>query len=140
MIARHPLVEIGNHTHSHAILTVIDPEEQYEEIRRCQLELERITGRSPQAIAYPNGNFSAETVVSATRAGIYAGVTCLPSRTPLGKIGDPETRMTIGRFASLRHARMERELALATAHTGLAMRLARDERVRLLSASATNRH
>lgn len=140
MIARHPLIEIGNHTHSHAILTVVDPQTQFEEIRRCQLELERVTGRRPQAIAYPNGNFSAETVVSATKAGIDAGVTCLPSRTRLGTIGDPETRMTIGRFASLRHARMDRELVLATARTGLAMRQARDERARLLSASATNRH
>ncbi|SOC35743.1 polysaccharide deacetylase [Rhizobium subbaraonis] len=129
-LSREPLVEIGNHTHSHTILTVVDSGTQLSDIRRCQEELHRLTGRLPISIAFPNGAFDRGTLAAAAELGLRFGVTCLPRQTHPASFQTVNDRLTIGRFASIRHGRIEREVALATARTGFGqLRAERDRRL-----------
>lgn len=117
--AADPLIEIGNHTRSHAILPVLDAAGQRAEITGAQQDLARLTGRIPTAIAYPNGGATAETLRLARAAGLVVGVTCLPHATFAHQIADPAGRLAIGRFLSLRHGVMGRETRLAMAHASI---------------------
>lgn len=117
--AADPLIEIGNHTRSHAILPVLDAAGQRAEIAGAQQDLARLTGRSPIAIAYPNGGATADTLRIAQAAGLHVGVTCLPHATTARQIADPAGRLAIGRFLSLRHGVMGRETRLALAHASI---------------------
>ena len=114
-----PLIEIGNHTHLHTILPVVDPKDQFTDIARCQERLTQITGKTPVAIAYPNGNHSDQSHIAAAKAGLSVGVTCAPCLTNLRDLQDQQNRLTIGRFAGFRHGRIDRELTLATSPYGL---------------------
>lgn len=49
------LVEIGNHTHTHPILSALTPEQQQTEMSSARAALTGITGRAPAALAYPFG-------------------------------------------------------------------------------------
>jgi peptidoglycan/xylan/chitin deacetylase (PgdA/CDA1 family) len=110
-LAKVPYIEIGNHTHHHAILSRCNEKTIVQEIETCQERLETWTGRRPQAIAYPNGNFDARVVKAAREAGLQIGVTCEARRTGLPA---PVTeRLTIGRSAGLKHGRIGFELAVA---------------------------
>lgn len=117
--AADPLIEIGNHTRSHAILPILDATGQRAEITAAQQDLARLTGRLPTAIAYPNGGATAETLRIASAAGLQNGVTCLPHATTACQIADPTGRLAIGRFLSLRHGAMPRETRLAMAHASI---------------------
>jgi peptidoglycan/xylan/chitin deacetylase (PgdA/CDA1 family) len=48
-------VEIGGHTVAHTILTTLDDERAFDEIKSGKLHLEEITGRPVTSFAYPNG-------------------------------------------------------------------------------------
>ena len=50
-------VEIGAHTHSHAILSRLEPDEKREEILNSVRLVENWTNSSCKAFAYPNGRF-----------------------------------------------------------------------------------
>ena len=127
-LAREPLIEIGNHTHAHSILTRIDNEAARREIAACSKALARITGRAPASIAYPNGNFSPAVVEAARSAGLEIGVTCLPFRNRIAGGGAEEVaNLALGRFAGLRNGVIGREITLSLAPLGLAM--ARSERL-----------
>ncbi len=95
--ARHELVHIGNHTADHAILTNYTHEEARLQIRGCQAALERLTGRRPTSIAYPNGNYSPAVVDAALAEGLSMGVTLVfrKNRMPLAS---GRERMSLGRF------------------------------------------
>lgn len=116
--AADPLIEIGNHTHAHAILPVLDAAGQRAEIAGAQADLARLCGRAPQVIAYPNGGATGETLRIARDCGLRAGVTCLPHATLPAQIADLPGRLAIGRFLSLRHGVMPRETRLALARPG----------------------
>jgi peptidoglycan/xylan/chitin deacetylase (PgdA/CDA1 family) len=49
------LVEFGNHTHTHAILSALSPEAQREEISLGAKAVRAVTGQAPVALAYPFG-------------------------------------------------------------------------------------
>jgi len=114
-----PMIEIGNHTHLHTILPVVDSKDQLADITRCQERLTQITGKAPVAIAYPNGNHNEHSQAAAAQAGLSVGVTCTPRLTNLSDLQDQQNRLTIGRFAGFRHGRIDRELTLATSPYGL---------------------
>lgn len=80
------LVEFGAHTHSHAILSRLSPEEQEQEIARSKVEVERLTGRPCRFFSYPNGrrkDYSRTTIHLIKSAGFTAAVTTIPG--PNGK-------------------------------------------------------
>jgi peptidoglycan/xylan/chitin deacetylase (PgdA/CDA1 family) len=93
--ARDPWVTVANHTAEHTILTGCSPAEAEEAMRRGKEELEAMTGCATDAIAYPNGNFSATVVDAARTTGHELGFTCVAkvNRLPL----DSRTRLTLGR-------------------------------------------
>jgi peptidoglycan/xylan/chitin deacetylase (PgdA/CDA1 family) len=72
--SRHRLVSIGNHTRNHAILANLSAQEMQEEIRGAQDDLYALTGKTPVAIAYPNGNCSKQVLQSAREVGLKLGV------------------------------------------------------------------
>ncbi len=78
--ARHPLVQIGNHTWNHAILTNYPAHEVCEQIQNAQESLRKMTGRLPQVIAYPNGNTSTKIVQAARDASLHLGMTVRPGK------------------------------------------------------------
>ena len=59
-MARHPLVEFGNHTWSHMSCSSRPVEEVLGEIERAQVQIEEWTGRCPSKFSYPFGHDSEE--------------------------------------------------------------------------------
>ena len=57
-----PRVEIGNHTHNHAILTNCDADEMVYQLSTANSFLEETIGSSPRAVAFPNGNYNSEVL------------------------------------------------------------------------------
>ncbi len=82
-ISGHPLVEIGNHSMNHAILTNYPPDEARRQIVGAQEDLREMTGQTPVAIAYPNGNFDDSIVELCRAAGLSVGVTIRPGKNRL---------------------------------------------------------
>jgi len=90
--AQHPLVEIGNHTAHHAILTNYSYEDALQEIQQAQDTLQEITGVTPKSISYPDGAYSDETIQAATEAGLTIGLTTQSIEV------DKEWPLEIGRY------------------------------------------
>jgi peptidoglycan/xylan/chitin deacetylase (PgdA/CDA1 family) len=65
-------LEIGAHTVTHPFLTRLAPEEQFREIEMSRSELAAKTGRAIRHFAYPAGDYDAETLAAAKRAGFDA--------------------------------------------------------------------
>ena len=84
--ARHPMVHIGNHTCDHAILTNYPLPEAFAEITRAQDLLREITGQTPLAIAYPNGNVSRLILRAVRDAGLALGLTGQPGTNSLADV------------------------------------------------------
>ena len=96
--ASHPLVLLGNHTRDHAILTNCFSEEIRSQIRDCQESLCEMTGKTPEVIAYPNGNDNREIAEAARDAGLLYGMLALPGHNRLPLQGGTSRAMTIKRF------------------------------------------
>jgi peptidoglycan/xylan/chitin deacetylase (PgdA/CDA1 family) len=96
--ARHPLVEIGNHTADHAILTNYCAADAFEQIQIAQKHLAEITGKIPQVIAYPNGNVSSAIIRAARAAGLRLGMTTRAGRVSLASLGSAGGAMQLKRY------------------------------------------
>ncbi|MGE3818436.1 MAG: polysaccharide deacetylase family protein [Isosphaeraceae bacterium] len=96
--ARHPLVHVGNHTVSHAILTNYPENEARRQIAKAQASLIEFTGVQPIAIAYPNGAFTPRIEELCRELGLKVGFTIRPekNRTPLDS--DDPRLLHLGRF------------------------------------------
>ncbi len=82
---------IGSHTHSHATLSTLTPQEQAREMIRSGSILEEKTGKPVRSIAYPlggNNHISADTARIAAETGYRAGFSFNTGFNPVGKI-DP---------------------------------------------------
>lgn len=73
--AAEPEVVLGNHTAHHAVLTHYPPEAARQELTACQHALAHLTGETPRAVAYPNGDVSAAVRAAAAAAGLELGTT-----------------------------------------------------------------
>lgn len=70
-----PATQLGAHTHSHAMLSMLRREEQFVEIDRSVTRLEGITGTRPRFLAYPYGSerdYNTDSCLAATEAGLQA--------------------------------------------------------------------
>lgn len=103
-LSKEPLVTIGNHTADHAIFTVLDEPEIVAQIRKCENDLQTITGKKPNVIAYPNGNYDDKITEICRSLGYKLGVSTIPRNTALPLDGN--SRMSIGRFELSGGARM----------------------------------
>jgi len=72
--ANHRLVVLGNHTKDHAILTNYCTAEISEQIQGAQDAIGEMTGKFPDIIAYPNGEYSEDIMQMAQAAGLSLGV------------------------------------------------------------------
>lgn len=95
-VARNRWVSIGNHTSRHDILTSCDAQTMKASIADGQRELLELVNQTPAAIAYPNGNYSAEVIDAAIEQGLSLGFTTMPRANPLPS---PNSRraMALGR-------------------------------------------
>ena len=96
--ASHPLVFLGNHTRDHAILTNCFSEEIRSQIRDCQESLCEMTGKTPEIIAYPNGNCSREIAEAARDAGLRFGLLVRPGRNRVPMQCGTSKAMALKRF------------------------------------------
>jgi peptidoglycan/xylan/chitin deacetylase (PgdA/CDA1 family) len=99
--AAHPLISLGNHTRDHAILTNYSAPEVCEQLQGAQDDIREMTGITPQSVAYPNGNQSAEIVRAATDIGLRMGVGVQSSRHHLPLQLDSPKAMNLNRFTLL---------------------------------------
>jgi peptidoglycan/xylan/chitin deacetylase (PgdA/CDA1 family) len=70
-----PHAQLGAHTHSHPMLSVLTPEEQLAEINRGTAILQEITGNRPRFVAYPYGSqkdYSEDSCLAARAAALDA--------------------------------------------------------------------
>jgi peptidoglycan/xylan/chitin deacetylase (PgdA/CDA1 family) len=77
-MAQSGLVEFGAHTVTHAILSLLSPEDQWREISGSVEAVESLTGRPCRFFAYPNGrpqDYDSKTVELLQKRGILAAVT-----------------------------------------------------------------
>ena len=77
-MSRSSIVEIGSHTVNHPVLTTLPPAAQKREIEHSKTALEELIGRSVTSIAYPHGDYSAETIGFVQQAGFSRACTTRP--------------------------------------------------------------
>jgi peptidoglycan/xylan/chitin deacetylase (PgdA/CDA1 family) len=96
--ARHDLVTLANHTHTHPYLPACSAERIEAEIARAQEILEQISGVRPEAIVYPFGRSSPEAIIAARRAGLHMGFCCQSRKQRLPLNLATQECMTLPRF------------------------------------------
>jgi peptidoglycan/xylan/chitin deacetylase (PgdA/CDA1 family) len=78
-----PLVTLGNHTASHAILTNYSKAEMFTEIQAAQEGLWDITGKVPVIISYPNGNINQDVLSATIQTDLKLGITLIQEKNSL---------------------------------------------------------
>lgn len=68
-LASSPLVEIGSHTVTHSPLPGLSAPEKREELTESRNTLERVLGKPVGALAYPHGEYDADTLALAGKLG-----------------------------------------------------------------------
>jgi peptidoglycan/xylan/chitin deacetylase (PgdA/CDA1 family) len=96
--AAHPLISLGNHTRDHAILTNCSVPEAREQIAGAQADIREMTGKTPEMIAYPNGDVSARVVRAAAASGLRLGIGIHPGRNRASLRPGSRAAMNIKRF------------------------------------------
>lgn len=77
-LARSPLIELGAHSTSHAILSLLEPAAMAREVGQSVQQIAALTGRSCDTFAYPNGrasDYTPECVDLLDRLGVTVAVT-----------------------------------------------------------------
>lgn len=91
------LLEIGSHTHTHTIATLLDKEEGRRELERSKALIEKHVGRPCDLFCYPNGDyddFSDETSALLKSSGFLCGLTTVAGFVKQGC--DPYTLLRFG--------------------------------------------
>jgi len=94
-LASSPRVFIGNHTANHAILTNYDDAGMRDQLTRAQRAITEMTGKTPTAIAYPNGTCDARVIQACRDIGLTLGYTTRPVKIDIAG----SDLMNLGRFA-----------------------------------------
>jgi peptidoglycan/xylan/chitin deacetylase (PgdA/CDA1 family) len=74
------LVEVGAHTRSHAILSLLSPQERQAEIEQSLDAVRKLTGRPCSLFAYPNGrreDYDQDSICILKTLGVHACVTAI---------------------------------------------------------------
>jgi peptidoglycan/xylan/chitin deacetylase (PgdA/CDA1 family) len=72
------LVDVGAHSVTHPLLSRLRAAEKAHEIRQSRADCERLTGRTPAAFAFPNGDLDAESHTLVRDAGFELACTSQP--------------------------------------------------------------
>ncbi|HEY9721460.1 MAG TPA: polysaccharide deacetylase family protein, partial [Oscillatoriaceae cyanobacterium] len=78
LLASHPLITLGGHTHTHPKLPTLPDEKALSEITIGKSWLEDLSGASVRHFAYPKGAHSRATIALVARAGFATAVTVVP--------------------------------------------------------------
>jgi peptidoglycan/xylan/chitin deacetylase (PgdA/CDA1 family) len=81
--AADPLVTLGNHTASHAILTNYSRPEILAEIQAAQEGVRNMTGQLPDMISYPNGNINQDVISATMQSDLKLGITLIQGKNHL---------------------------------------------------------
>jgi peptidoglycan/xylan/chitin deacetylase (PgdA/CDA1 family) len=73
-------IEIGGHSHSHAMLTSLNDSRLLREITGCQKMLTDMTGHPARAFSYPYGLYNDRVCRAVARAGFILGCTIKPGK------------------------------------------------------------
>jgi peptidoglycan/xylan/chitin deacetylase (PgdA/CDA1 family) len=111
--AQHPLISLGNHTRDHAILPNYSMAEALKQIQCGQDDLQSMTGKSADMIAYPNGDESPAIREVAKNAGIHFGVGVHPGRNRLPLQPDSREAMGLRRFTLTGDAAIESQCRMS---------------------------
>jgi peptidoglycan/xylan/chitin deacetylase (PgdA/CDA1 family) len=84
-LAQSDLVDIGVHTVTHPLLSVMSQDDQSAEIVGSRQKLEAILGISVETFSYPYGNFTPETVEIVEAAGFEGALTTEENVVEVGK-------------------------------------------------------
>ena len=91
MASRHPLVDIGLHTCTHASLAAHDSRMQQHEIQACEQYLETHTTRHQPLISYPYGGYNDHTIAVIKEQGLAGAFTteaqAVTSNTDILRLG-----------------------------------------------------
>jgi len=82
MLANSPLLEIGSHTVTHSPLPGLSTEEKQVELAESRNSLERRLGKAVGTLAYPHGEYDADTLELAGRLGYTAAYGTKPPKFP----------------------------------------------------------
>lgn len=74
-LSTNPLVQFGNHTHNHSILTNYNKEEIIKELTTSNNIINELTGKKPISIAFPNGNYNDLVLEVSNKLGLIYGFT-----------------------------------------------------------------
>lgn len=114
-LARHPLVSVQSHSHTHARLGELSDAAAGLELEQSKVVLEDLLGRAVTQVAFPFGSFNRRTLDLAARAGYERAFGTLPGGGPRGR-GD----VYMGRvFAQAQDGRLDFELKIAGAYRWL---------------------
>ncbi|HEY4312955.1 MAG TPA: polysaccharide deacetylase family protein [Pirellulales bacterium] len=92
-----PLVEVGNHTRDHAILTNYTPAGVRQQLADAQDDLESMVGYRPTSVSYPNGNYSPDVLRVASELGFSLGITVERRKNLLPVDGANDGLLRLGR-------------------------------------------
>jgi peptidoglycan/xylan/chitin deacetylase (PgdA/CDA1 family) len=81
-LASSPLVEIGSHTVTHSPLPGLSAPEKREELAGSRNTLEQILGKPVGALAYPHGEYDADTLALAGKLGYSTAYGTKPPKFP----------------------------------------------------------
>jgi peptidoglycan/xylan/chitin deacetylase (PgdA/CDA1 family) len=87
-----------NHTANHAVLSAYSAQEVFREIADAQDTIEKMSGRRPIAIAYPNGSHTPTAADAARRAGLKLGFATFPRKEYVKDLRDENRALRMGRF------------------------------------------
>jgi len=109
------LIEVGAHTQSHAILSLLSPQQRREEIEQSLKAVEEMTGNACRLFAYPNGrsqDYDDECIQVLRELGVETAVTFIEG------VNDCNTStMELKRFGIGPHFTMETFVKLLTQQT-----------------------
>jgi len=71
-------MEIGVHTIHHLDLAILSPGQDWQEIHRSKVVIERHIGHPALVFAYPSGAFNAQVLADVHKSGYLAAVSTLP--------------------------------------------------------------
>ncbi len=90
------LVDIGSHTHSHPMLSRCPEEVQRYELSRSRAVLQANGIPTADLLAYPNGDYSAQTLRIAADEGYASGLTTVPGLAGSGRDTMALPRVLVG--------------------------------------------
>ncbi len=122
-MSQEPYVFLGNHTHNHAILTTLSENEVRSQILQAQNVLRDATGKTPTAIAYPNGRCSDAVVQVATETGLKVGFTVVPDKNYLPIHLASNRAMRLCRFHLSREKSLQEQFILCRSDISFYSRL-----------------